>query len=447
MAVLMEKERTIPLIGDFDLCVVGGSATGVFAAVRAARLGAKVAIVEQTNCFGGTTVNSLVANWHSLHDFRYRQKIIGGLIQETLDRLERRGAMVFKPQMRNAYFLNPEELKIELDDLVLSHGITPFLNTFFCASHTEGDRIRAIIVEDKSGRRAIGARYFVDASGDGDLAARSGADFELPAALQPGTYVYQTTGLPPREEFDLTAMIAEHGPEFGLAPDFGWCYPNPVAPSVSEHFDTHTFGVVSCDADNLTRSEMRGRAQARAVMDLIKSYAPQANRVALVDLAARVGIRESRHIRCLHRVTGEELLAGTRFPDAIANGTYPPDIHDPETGATRLRFLDGSEVSTKQGGAKTEGRWKPIQADHPLFYQVPFRSLVCRGFANLAVAGRCLDADPWAFGGLRVQVNCMQLGEAAGTAAALASRTGSSLADVDPALLRKTLAEGGSIVL
>ena len=172
MPHICEVQRNIPLVGEFDVCVLGGSCTGVFAAVRAARLGARVALVEKQNAFGGVATSGLVCVWHSFLDTEYKRQIIGGLSHEVVERLRRRRAVdQFSNSPDTAYRFNSEELKIELDELVRENGITPFLHTLFCAPHSEDGRIRAVIIENKDGRSAIGAKVFIDATGDGDLAA------------------------------------------------------------------------------------------------------------------------------------------------------------------------------------------------------------------------------------------------------------------------------------
>ena len=126
-----EAKVDLPIFDDVDICVLGGSCTGVFAAVRAARLGATVAVVEKQNAFGGVATNSLVNVWHSLYDVGKTQRIIAGLTQEVIDRLDERDAVERNPNPSSAYRLNSQELKIELDELVLESGIHPHLHTLF----------------------------------------------------------------------------------------------------------------------------------------------------------------------------------------------------------------------------------------------------------------------------------------------------------------------------
>ncbi|HEX2100309.1 MAG TPA: FAD-dependent oxidoreductase, partial [Candidatus Synoicihabitans sp.] len=123
-STVFEPARHVPVWHEADICVLGGSCTGLFAAVRAARLGARVVIIEKQNCFGGVATTSLVNAWHSLHDTEHRRRIIGGLTAEVMQRLERRGAVrTIERNPSFGFIFNSEELKIELDELALAERV------------------------------------------------------------------------------------------------------------------------------------------------------------------------------------------------------------------------------------------------------------------------------------------------------------------------------------
>ena len=184
------------------------------------------------------------------------------------------------------------------------------------------------------------------------------------------------------------------------------------------------------------------------MMDVVRKYGPRDSQIGLVDLASHIGARESHRIEAAYRLTGDDVLWGRRFDDAIANGSYRMDVHHSDGPGITFRYLDGTEVVIPgRGSQKQVGRWREETAENPTFYQVPYRCLIPKGVNNLLAAGRILDADPVAFSGVRVMVNMNQTGEAAGVAAWLALDTGGTLDSVDPAKLRKTLADGGSIVI
>jgi flavin-dependent dehydrogenase len=221
MDTIREPARDVSVVHETDVCVVGGSCTGVFAAVRAARLGMRVAIIEKQNCFGGVATAGDVNIWHSLHDTVANKQIIAGLTLEVIERLRKRGAVNMTGSAESAYVLNTEELKIELDELVTENSITPFLHTFYVAPAIENGALQAVIVENKNGRQAIRARCYIDATGDADLALHLGLPSYRPETLQPPTTCAKIEGMGALGEFDWNGAIRDHGHEFGLATDWG----------------------------------------------------------------------------------------------------------------------------------------------------------------------------------------------------------------------------------
>lgn len=451
MSTLREPARDVPIAAECDLVVVGGSCTGVFAAVAAARMGLSVCIVEQLNQFGGTATASQVCVWHALWDTRGQRQIAAGLTAEVIGRLQARGAVLENPRdcPHWQYCFHPAELACELDALVLAHGIRPFLHARVAAVVGEGRRVDAVVIEDKDGRRAIRARAVVDASGDADVLRRAGVAVRKPEVLQPPTMAGLVYGLDAVKRaipgFQLGKVIFDPANPRALRSGFVWSAPQAGMPGLEQVFGTRVFGVDCASADDLTRAEMDGRAQVRRIVDLVRAACPQ-HPVGLAAIPARIGIRETRHAECLHTLTEEEVLEGTPFPDAIANGSYRVDVH-PQGGGIVFRYLDGRESRQDEQQRWHEGRWRPERAADPTFYQVPWRSLVPRALDNVAVAGRCLDADHGAYGAVRVMMVCNQLGEAAGTAAALALARGTAMSGVDPVALRAALADHGQIVI
>jgi hypothetical protein len=452
METIREEAQETPVAAECDVCVVGGSCTGVFAAVRAARLGANVAIVESGGFFGGVATAGLVNVWHSLHDTAAQQQIIAGLTQEVVERLRRRGAVDVRPRGSNPQFvLNTAELIIELDELVGEAGVRPFLHARFARPIVDGGRVAAAVIEDKTGRRAIRAEQFIDATGDGDVIARAGLPTYKDEVLQPPTTVAILHGLAKVRQanpgFSLSRAVFDSRYPEALKSGFLWTAPVPGVADATMVAGTRVFGADCSDADERTRAEAEGRRQVRAICDLLRKHIAGGQDVALAALASCIGIRETRHARCLHTLTEREVLTGERFDDAVANGSYHVDVHHADGEGLTFRNLDGTEQFVAADGTRREGRWRPPREQDPTFYQIPYRSLVPRGAANVLAAGRAIDADRGAFGAVRVMVNCNQTGEAAGTAAFLALDAGAAVADVDAERLRRTLKDGGSIVL
>ena len=452
MEMIREPERLTPVIHECDICVIGGSTTGVFAAIAASRLGAKVAVVEGLGYFGGTATASMVCVWHTHKDEAFTKEIIAGITVETMERLVKRDAAIDRgPGPHYQYVFQPAELILELDAMVHEAGIRAFLHTRFveCLLSDYG-RVDVIIIEDKSGRRAIRAKYFVDASGDADLIDRMGLETYRGAHLQPPTTTALIQGL---------ASLREHQPDFdlkkvafdktlypeALRPGFMW---GAFVPGDDMYMlaGTRVHNADCSIAEQLTEAEFEGRRQVRNVMSILRKQ-PGGEKARLHALPARIGIRESRQVRCLHTLTQEEVLTGHRFPDAILNGSYRVDIHYADGDGILLRYLDGREVIARAGGIHEQGRWREPTAESPTFYQLPYRSLVPIGSRNVLIAGRCVDADEGAFGAVRVMVNTSQMGQAAGVAAYLALNGGLGIAEVDTDKLRATLSDQGAIVI
>lgn len=437
---IREPARDVPVVYDCDVCVVGGSCTGVFAAVAAARLGASVALIEWNGFFGGVATASLVNVWHSLQDRSGKQQIIGGLTTEVIERLQSRDAVTSRAAERG-YALNTEVLKLELDRLVVEAGIRPFLHTMFVAPIAAEGRMTAAIVEDKSGRRAIRARQFIDATGDADVVARMGLEVYRRQHIQPPTMCCILRGLGGIEKahrgFNIHQVIFDEKYEQALPRGFAWsarvpadcgCPDEAGVPGADDHrmlAGTRVFGADCSDADQLTQAELEGRRQVDAICQLLRAHFLGGRGVPLVLLPAKIGIRETRHVRALHQLTADELLTGKRFSDAIANGTYPVDVHNASGPGVKFRDL----------------------AEGTMFYQIPYASLVPRGAKNVLIAGRSIDADEEAFGAVRVMVNCNQMGQAAGVAAWLALDSGTTVDAVDTGRLRAALKRQGAIVI
>lgn len=474
MSVMREEAREIPIVADCDLCVIGGSCTGVFAALSAARLGAKVAIVENNGFFGGTATASLWPHWKQIpYDTTGHQQIIAGLTMEVIERLKKRRSC-FEMEMleertaagdshkkyvegdsprSHTYVLNSEELKVELDELVTEAGVRPFLHTRFVSPILRDGKLDAIAVEDKSGRRGIRASYFVDATGDGDLIARMGLPCYKRGHLQAPSTCAVIRGLDeiqkshPGFSLEQAAFDPKHPNVIGK----GWFRTAKIPDSRDDWWlgGTTVMGGVDCsDADQLTKAEIEGRRQVRAYCDILRKNITAGDDLGpLVYLASVIGIRETRHARCLYALTETELLNGRRFHDAIANGIKGVDIHHGVKPGITLRDLDGTERYHVPGEPTKLSRWRDKSSEAAAFWQIPYRSLVPQGATNVLVAGRGIDADVGAFAAIRDMPFCNQEGEAVGTASYLALSGNISVAEIDTGKLRETMRKQGSVII
>jgi len=413
---IIEPAKTIDIINDCDICVIGGSCTGLFAAVRAAKLGARVTLIEKQNCLGGVVTSGLVCVWHNLYDMDHKNQIIAGLTYETLERLMKKGACSYNGDSMSAYRFNPNEMALELDKYVAENKIKLYLHTYYSDVIYDGTKITAVLVDTKGGRKAITSKFFIDATGDGDIAR----DLKIPCytneLIQTPTSVFLMEG----EQVDLNGLIKEHGHEVGI-PNFDWGWNSFITGSNNLHMraNTHVFDVVCNRSDDLTYAEMEGRKQIDGLMTLVKKYGDPTQNHAVASLCSYIGIRETVHYETKFKATRDDLMNGAKYDTAIMNGSYPVDIHGTD------------------GGFKTQN----ITAD---YYEEPFDLLVTDTYDNFIAAGRMINADAGAFGALRVMVNLNQLGEAAGVASYIALDKNIKIHETDGIDVRNLLKSGGS---
>ena len=430
--------------GHFDLVVVGGSCTGVFAAVRAARLGLRVAILEKNNCFGGVATAGLVNVWHTLYDVDGKEQIIAGLTDEVEHTLLKNGWARTEESQSAGIRFDPNALKLVLDRLVAEHKIKIFFHTFYSALATQENRIEKVIVANKDGLGTISADFFIDATGDGDLCRDVGLPAFVASPIQPPTpccfFRKPISG-------DLAQLIFEHGAEFGLEDDWGWSGPIPGLGDMEFRADFHIFGKMCNKADDLTAAEIEGRQKIYALVELLKKY--DAPDHAVTTLCSQLGIRETVHYETRFRANEADLLLGKAYDNTILRGTYRVDIHHHEDNGITFKYLTGETVTLYgKSNRPIHGNWREaagITTPYARFYQVPFEILVQDKIRNLIPVGRMINADPGAFGALRVMVNLNQLGEAAGVAAYLALQQGKSVSEISGKRVQSEMQKGGSV--
>ena len=316
----------------------------------------------------------------------------------------------------------------------------------YCAPYMEDDKLSGIIIENKDGRQVILAKFFIDASGDGDLAYDLNLENYRHEIMQPPTPTYKLIG--DISNINISKLLQEHGEEFGLPEDWGWGGQIPSIPNLSFRADTHVFNVDCSKAEDLTNAEMEGRKQIKAVMQVLEKYAPLTNReVRVAAIGSTIGIRETQHFESDYQLNEKDLLNGVGFEDTIAYGTYRIDIHHANGAGITFKYLDGHEdIFNDRTSVPIRRMWR-TDNQFAEYYQVPFKSLVQRKYGNFITAGRMINSDPDAFGAVRVMVNLNQIGEAAGTAGYLAINSEKDIWSIDTKELRNTMKQGGSIML
>lgn len=443
MSLYEYKLTNIKELGHFDVCVVGGGVAGVFAAIKAASLGATTAIIEKGNCFGGVACAGLVNVWHTLYDIDYKKQIIAGLTQETEERLLKRGAAIVEESASCGIRFDPNVLKFVLDEMVQEQKIKIFFHTSYAQVICEADKLKHILVSNKDGLCAIQADFFIDATGDGDIMRDLDIESYKHSHMQPPTscfFMYGQRNLP------LDQLIRQHGEEFKLDDDWGWESKIPGFDDITLRADYHVFDVDCSKADDFTYAEIEGRRKADAFVSMLRKYDNPKCRI--VATCSQIGIRETNHYKTAFCATEQDLLLGTQYDDAVLNGSYRIDIHHNLDNAITFKYLDGRyETIYGKGCERTVGDWRKemnITGEYAKYYQVPFRVLVQQKYPNVIPVGRMIHADEGAFGALRVMVNLNQLGEAAGVAASMCLSSNKPIWEIDGKEVRENLIRTGS---
>ena len=442
-----------------QVLVVGSGAAGLVAALAAGRNGADVTLLEYQGFVGGI---SATLTWLGFHDQEYRQ-VVKGIPMELVTRLQEAGEageIALDPKCSSAFSFNTHYYKCLAVQLLEEAGVKLMLHTHVVDTLREGDRIAGVVVEHKSGRQHILADVVIDCSGDGDVAARGGADWEKgrtgDGLVQSPTLVFRVGGVdrdelirgyldwsnvyrewldpyPQLREKWLKRLPTQDTFIFGgfaklvqKAIDAGeLSTPQTRIIGVKTHVPdevlavtTRILGLDPTDVDSLTSAYTNIYKQIPEHITMFRKYIPGFANAHIREIAPLLGVRESRRIMGDYLLTGEDVVSGRAFDDVVAMGGYHVDIHRPD------------------------GTW--VQSQDTQAYDIPFRSLVARGLQNLLMAGKCLSATHEAVASTRVIPICMAQGQAVGTAAALAVNRGVTPRDIPIRELQATLIAQGA---
>ena len=407
------QEAGSPLNADVLVC--GGGIAGTMAAVAAARRGARVLLAERYGFLGGNATAGAVAQFNSWQTANGRQ-VISGLAAEVVDRLRQYGAagaherfVMSTGHKMDRVEYSPEVLKLVLDDMVTEAGVQPILHTMLLGVGCEAGVVTSVQLLSKGGVLTVRPKVLIDASGDMDALRLAGASFlelEQGEALQPATMMFKF-GPVDFERFDALApeevgRLARQGFEQGaLARAALHVARDPY--TRDGWFNISRLAVDATDPLALGKAEIEGRRQAWRAARYIRAQVPGCEEGRLAAFGTQVGVRETRRVRGDHVLTAEDLLRPVVFDDAIAVGAYPIDIH-PTAGG--------------------ELEYTALGDDHA--YQIPYRSLIPVGLANVLAIGRGISATHQALAAIRVMTISMAVGQAAGIAASLASAAGTA---------------------
>jgi hypothetical protein len=448
MKQIAEPARSIPVLAETEVLVVGSGPGGLAAALAAAREGARTILLDRYGCFGGLITQAGVETiaWYR-HEGTVDSEGIG---IEFERRAAAMGATDPEPQSCSEA-LDTELFKHVADELVREAGVEPLLHCLAVEPLVDDGLVTGVVTESKSGRQAILARRVIDATGDADIAARAGAPCHMaPAGERMGvTVMFSCAGVDRRRFLDYVA---------GQHPTYGdwrsrWQVETTgkedalFSPYLQEPFDrAREAGVIpddvkgiggtwgrltaageatglnmvymarcdSTDVRDLTRAEIEGRRRALLAVEALRRFAPGFEHARLRNFGMAAGARDSRKIAGRHELTAAEVTGEARFADSI--GIFP-------------EFIDGYGLLV----LPTTGR----------YFQVPYGILVPRDVDNLLVAGRCVAGDKVAHAATRSQVCCAVTGQAAGVAAAVSLRDGATTSGVDVGRVQTALERQG----
>ncbi len=441
--------------GSTDVLVVGGGPAGVCAAIAAARTGAKVTIVEQGNCLGGMATRGLVAPFMTCYDTTGEVMVIRGLFEEVVDRMVALGGAIHPSQVRagtpfSAWIttghdhltpFDPETLKFVLDQMCTEAGVKILYHTSLVDPILKGGAVAGLRILTREGLGRIGAKVTIDATGDGDVAARAGVPctFGNPeiGKVQPSTLFFHINNVDtPKLIKDVEAHLHEFRKVNGVSyRALHWRVEEAEAAgewdiarkSVNiyrgvreDEWAVNCTRIANVDAtstESLSAAETEGRRQVQELMNFFHKYVPGCKDATIKSSASTLGIRESRHVQGEYLLTADDLLQGVVPDDSILCASNSVDVHG-RNGANT------TEYKTVE-----KGQW----------YGLPLRSLIPLQIDGLIVAGRAISASSDAAGAVRVMPPCMAMGHAAGITAALAAGKGAAPRSIDPADVRALL--------
>lgn len=454
-----DSRRKVLLAAETDVLVVGGGPAGLGAALGAAGCGAKVILAEQYGFFGGHATVCLVNPFMSFYtdeggvsgsrsedlfptDHGPGRPVVGGVLQRLVAGLVNVGGAL-PPSAENGFTLpfDPEKFKQVYESMLDDAGVRYLFHSFAGEALLRGSSIDCVIFSTKSGPLAIRAGIVIDCTGDGDIAALSGAPFEIgrpsDALTQPASLIFRMAGF---DKSEFAAYVRDHPGQ--------WEGVHGLTDLIEEasrrgdldlrREDILFFGsvregeitvnstrvkVLGTDVWDLARAEREGRMQMSQISDFLQKYVPGFSNAYVVQSGTAIAVRETRRIIGEYVMTEDDVLQARSFEDVIARGTYPIDIHNPEGKGTVLK------------------RPPPGKA-----YDIPLRCLLPLGVDNLLSAGKCISGTHEAFASYRIMPTSIATGQAAGVCAALAARFGLSSRKVPARAVQEELLRQGAIL-
>ena len=439
MKTIKEQAKDLPIIAEVDLVVIGGGPAGIATAINASEEGLSTIIIEKNGYFGGSNVAGYSATigglFNSTIDGKPEQ-IVKGFAGKFADLLEEKGGLIRYERFGHTW-LSPHDpfvWKEVSDKLIQDAGVTTYFHTLFVDVFVQKETIEGIIIENKDGRSVIKAKYFVDASGDGDLATRAGAPFVFgkEGSIQSMTMTFRMQNVDwdkfgdwslekvweKVEEATKTGnyYLPRKHPFIFKAPDKNQAIMN--ATSIIAHDGRTLYPTKTVD---LTEAEFLGRRQIREYERFVQDYVPGFENASLMDTASQIGIRQSRSIVCDYTLTNEDVVNAKKFPSAIARSAWPIEVHNGTEGV------------------------KIVNLDEE-YYEIPYEVMLPKNLKNVLVVGRCISAEHEALASCRVVAQCLEEGLAAALAIKESISSKKSLREISISNVQNAMRNKGSLI-
>ncbi|MHB1153851.1 MAG: FAD-dependent oxidoreductase [Eubacteriales bacterium] len=411
----MENKRSIEIAAEFDVIVAGSGPSGIAAAVSAARHGVKTLLIEYNGSVGGISTSGLMSHFTGNVDSK--------LYREILHRAAEKNPY----PSNNVTVIDPELLKITYIEMLKDCGVTVLLYTFVCGVIMDENKLCGVITESKSGRRAFLSNVVIDCTGDGDVAAHSGAEYfrgrESDGLMQPATLMFKVGGVDiERAVFPgsfETLVYTEKGELQALAkeklsaPAGHVLLYRSTLPGIVTCNMTNCIGVDGTGAEDLTKAEMVCRSQMIPIVSFLREYAPGYENCYIISAASMIGIRETRHFKGIRQINENDILEARVFEDWVVRGAhFNFDVHN----------ISGSGLD-KTGSQHNFKQQKG--------YTIPYGCMAPEKIDGLLLSGRNISGTHMAHSNFRVMPICVGIGEADGIAASISVKKSIRIRDVN----------------
>jgi glycine/D-amino acid oxidase-like deaminating enzyme len=426
----------------YDVIVVGSGSAGATATIAAARAGAKTLVLERLPFLGGTSTAVLDTFYGFYIPGSQSKRVVGGISDDVMERLRQHASWLERPNTHGAgtgVTYHPEYLKVVWEDLVREAGAEVLLNAWVQDVEAKDRWLRSLVVATKLGLRAFSADVFIDASGDADICHFGGFDYELAGVINPAQTLTTTFKLcnvdvarrktiGKKEFHSLMAAAAASG-NYALPRKEGSDHITPVdhmtatiMTRLPSYFKKGETIVNATDPELLSQAEMEGRKQAIEYIRFLRDKVPGYEKAQLSTFGMQIGVRETRRVYGEYRLTKDEVLSAKQFDDQIG--------------------LCGAPIEDHHGGADTAWAYLP----EGQCVGIPWGTLVPKGSQNLLMAGRCFSATHDAHASVRSMAQCMAMGQAVGTAAAMMVKEKKAPQGISVKQLQIALRQRGAIL-